>query len=88
MIIVRSHGHGSLCDFVKLHTITRDDQKVRGKVLLYLVAFIDCNENSQIETTIYSKLTEIDIRRMSTRRRCDITTLEPAHLYHWVASRG
>ena len=40
---------------------TRGDQKVRGKVLLYHIAFIDCNENSQIETTIYSKLTEIEI---------------------------
>ena len=24
---------------------TRGDQKVRGKVLLYHIAFIDCNEN-------------------------------------------
>ena len=27
---------------------TRGDQKVRGKVLLNRIAFIDCNENSQI----------------------------------------
>ena len=27
---------------------TRGDQKVRGKVLLNHIAFIDCNENSQI----------------------------------------
>ena len=40
---------------------TRGDQKVRGKVLLYHIAFMDCNENSQIETTIHSKLTEIKI---------------------------
>ena len=40
---------------------TRGDQKVRGKVLLYHSAFIDCNKNSQIETTIHSKLTEIKI---------------------------
>ena len=39
----------------------RGDQKVPGKVLLYQIAFIDCNENSQIETTIHSKLTEIKI---------------------------
>ena len=25
---------------------TRGDQKVRGKVLLHRIAFIDCNENS------------------------------------------
>ena len=87
MIIVQSHGQGSLYDFVLLHTITRDDQKVHGKVLLYLIAFIDCNENSQVETTIYSKLTEIDIRRTSTRCCREVTTLDPAHLYHWVASR-
>ena len=40
---------------------TRGDQKVRGKVLLYHITFIYCNENSQIETTIRSKLTEIEI---------------------------
>ena len=45
----------------KFCDITRGDQKVRGKVLLYHSAFIDCNENSQIETTIHSKLTEIEI---------------------------
>ena len=39
----------------------RGDQKVRGKVLFFQNAFIDCNENSQIETTIHSKLTEIKI---------------------------
>ena len=27
---------------------TRGDQKVRGKVLLNRIAFIDCNENTQI----------------------------------------
>ena len=27
---------------------TRGDQKVRGKVLLHRIAFIDCNENSYI----------------------------------------
>ena len=27
---------------------TRGDQKVHGKVLLNRIAFIDCNENSQI----------------------------------------
>ena len=27
---------------------TRGDQKVRGKVLLNRIAFIDCNENSYI----------------------------------------
>ena len=25
---------------------------------------------------------------MSTRRRCDVTSLEPAHLYRWPTSRG
>ena len=39
----------------------RGDQKVRKKVLLYHIGFIDCNDNSQIETTIHSKLTEIEI---------------------------
>ena len=32
-----------------LHINTRGDQKVRGKVLLYLIAIIDCNENSLIK---------------------------------------
>ena len=45
----------------KYKAATRGDQKVRGKVLLYHSAFIDCNKNSQIETTIHSKLTEIKI---------------------------
>ena len=40
-----------ILDFV---VITRGDQKVRGKVLLNRIAFIDC-------TTIHSKLTEIEI---------------------------
>ena len=40
---------------------TRGEQKFRGKVLSYHIAFIDCNENSQIETTAHSKLTEIKI---------------------------
>ena len=39
----------------------RGDQKVRGKVLLYHIGFIDCNDNSHIETTIHCKLTEIEI---------------------------
>ena len=43
---------------------TRGDQKVRGKVLLYHIAIIDCNENSLIETTIHSKWTEIEIQKM------------------------
>ena len=43
------------------HSCTRGDQKVRGKVLLYHIAFTDCNENSQIEITIQGKLTEIEI---------------------------
>ena len=30
------------------NSYTRDDQKVRGKVLLNRIVFIDCNENSQI----------------------------------------
>ena len=46
---------------LKSHVLTRGDQKVRGKVLLYHSAFINCNENSQIETTLHSKLTEIEI---------------------------
>ena len=25
---------------------------------------------------------------MSTRRRCDVISLEAAHLYHWVAYQG
>ena len=32
--------------FGSLTVITRGDQKVRGKVLLNHIAFIDCNENS------------------------------------------
>ena len=40
---------------------TKVDQKVRGKVLLHYSTSIDCNENSQIETTIHSKLTKIEI---------------------------
>ena len=46
----------------------------------YITLLTVCNENSQIETTIHRKLTEIvvrkcDVRRMSTRRRCDVTLL-------------
>ena len=33
-------------DFVNMIAYTRGDQKVRGKVLLNRIAFIDCNENS------------------------------------------
>ena len=40
---------------------TRGDQKVRGKVLLNHITSIDRNENSQIQTTIHRKLTEIEI---------------------------
>ena len=40
---------------------TRADQKVHEKVILYHIAFIDCNGHSQIETTNHSKLTEIEI---------------------------
>ena len=40
---------------------TRGDQKIRGKVLLNRIAFIDSNESSLISTIIHSKLTEIDI---------------------------
>ena len=47
--------------YITVFELTRGDQKVRGKVLLYHIAFIDCNENSQIETTIHCKLTEIKI---------------------------
>ena len=47
--------------FALFSTFTRDDKKVRVKVLLYHIAFINCNENSQIETAIHSKLAEIDI---------------------------
>ena len=32
--------------YKRLTHITRGDQKVRGKVLLNRIAFIDCNENS------------------------------------------
>ena len=39
---------------VFLELLTRGDQKVQGKVLLNRIAFIDCNENSQIKTTIHS----------------------------------
>ena len=42
-------------------TNTRGDQKVGGKVLLHRIAFIDCNENSQIQTTSHSKLIGIEI---------------------------
>ena len=38
----------------------RGHQKGRGKVLLYHSAFIDCKENSQIETAIHSKMNEIE----------------------------
>ena len=48
-------------NMARISTFTRGDQKVHEKVLLYHIAFIDCNKNSQIETTIYSKLTEIKI---------------------------
>ena len=40
---------------------TRGDRKVCEKVLLNHIAFIDCNENSQTETVIFSKLIEIKI---------------------------
>ena len=30
----------------RIQTNTRGDQKVRGKVLLNIIAFLDCNENS------------------------------------------
>ena len=49
---------------LRVNIYTRGDQKVRGKVLLYHIASIDCNKNSQIENTIYSKLTEIKIWKM------------------------
>ena len=32
--------------FIRFYKHTRGDQKVRGKVLLNRIAFIDCNENS------------------------------------------
>ena len=55
------------------HRHTRGDQRVRGKVLLNPVAFMDCNANSQTYTIILCKWTEIkiwkkDVRRLSTRR--------------------
>ena len=34
------------------------------------------------------KFRKCDVRRMSTRRDCDVTSLEPAHLYPWPASWG
>ena len=40
---------------------TRGDQKVRGRVLLNRAAFIDCHENSQIQTIILCKLTKIHL---------------------------
>ena len=44
------HEFTTLCTFnIYLSTcIVRGDQKVRGKVPSNRIAFIDCNENSQI----------------------------------------
>ena len=50
--LLLSINHTALLSISLLaHTIygsrcTRGDQKVRGKVLLHRIAFIDCNENS------------------------------------------
>ena len=41
-----------------------------------------------IKSWLKLKLSKCDVRRMSTRRRCDVISLEPAHLYPWVASQG
>ena len=49
---------------IRLLECTRGDQKVRGKVLLNHIAFINCNENSQMLTTIHCKLTEIVFYKM------------------------
>ena len=51
-------------DLLLILALTRSDQKVRRKVLFYHIAFIDYNENSQIETTIHSKLAQIKIQKM------------------------
>ena len=58
---VNSYGHGgvvsspyhiftwaSLNKQLTSTSCTRGDQKVRGKVLLTCIAFVDCNENPQI----------------------------------------
>ena len=42
-------------------TCTRGDQKVRGKVLLNRIVFIDCNDYSQTLTVFLCKWTEIKI---------------------------
>ena len=39
----------------------QESQKFRGKVLLNRIAFINCNENSKMKTTIHGKWTEIEI---------------------------
>ena len=52
---------GGDCNIPIAFSNMRGDQKVRGKVISYQIAFIDCNENLQIEITIHSKLTEIGI---------------------------
>ena len=43
--ILKNQGMFLLCKRKK-DSYTRGDQKVRGKVLLHRIAFIDCNENS------------------------------------------
>ena len=38
------------------------------------------------ESLLKLNFRKCDVRRMSTRRRCDVTSLDPGHLYPWVVS--
>ena len=60
MFIIDNHASYLIYNNL-LCSCTRGDQKIRGKVLLNRIAFIDRNKNSYISTTIHSKLTEIEI---------------------------
>ena len=80
----------NLCDALSYIT---GDQKGRGcsyyiTLLLFIALKIPRYKLQFIASWLKFKFRECDVRRMSTRRRCDVTLLETAHLYPWVASWG
>ena len=58
------------------------------KIVLFLLIAMKIHKFKLLLFMSWLKLNfrKCDVRRISTRRRCDVTSLDPGHLYPWVVS--
>ena len=88
-ITFQNRGSDSLLGFEEGHPHSKNHIKhLRGVIRKFAGKCYEIALLLSIGMKVHRYKLLCDVRRMSTRHRSDVTLLEPAHMYPWVASRG